>query len=389
MPKSKSPGLQHVEHTWQNISHASKTTLNAAMYQSLTHAIQYGMDFKLTDMQYIAKNFRWGYWIGDGENLYSTACGCERGCKNMSAAKALEQYWGRPAWLWAEATKTPERLHVGSHFTWQGHYVKVTSFNDADKSLIACTYKDTSGNYAREGQVGSIDHAFGHYRRIEALKEYFDGTVVARFSDQIEYERAKIEKRFTITHDELMATRRDYDTRRKALEKEMTDAKTFAELEAVKTKVAALGDARRVYRHFDLEIIKETFTRCWKAVEEANTEETARRYQAEREARLSKDLERWVAGENVSEHFDTIRLRIKGDRVEVSNGNSVKLVEAVKTLAFVMKHRQRGWHENGTSFDVEAFKLKSVNQDSVVIGCTTFDWPEIERFQQLVAAHKS
>ena len=63
--------------------------------------------------------------------------------------------------------KTQGRLVLGTRFLWKGCTVEVTSFKDTDHALIACAYKPKKGRY----------------------------------------ERAKIAKRFTITHKEWLANR--------------------------------------------------------------------------------------------------------------------------------------------------------------------------------------
>src|SRR5207253_434140 len=158
---------------------------------------------------------------------YCSACGSDRsdGGGNLSAAISLESYLGRTPFIWAERTKSPGRLCVGSEFTWKGERLKVTSFDDKAHTLTACSYtKDYDGD--DEG-VGNVVYFLGDYRTIEARTDYGDGSLVVRCSAKQDHEPRKIKKRFCITNEEMQTVRADYDARRRKHEKAIKAATTL------------------------------------------------------------------------------------------------------------------------------------------------------------------
>lgn len=386
MPK-KSPALQHVQHVWSNTRiRGSYQRLNTAMYLALKNAIEADLEFHEADLDKMPGIGRW--LTAGGENLYALACGSERGILNASAAAAFEKMYGRKVWLWAEETKTPGRLFIGSQFTWEGELVTVTSFNDTKQTLVACSYKDAhrfmSDDEAKK--AGDLVYFKSAYRSLEVYREDKDGTICARFSPPTHNNERVIARRFTITHAELTAKRKEYDARRRKFEKQIAGAATLAELDAIGQSVSAEG--QHAYRHFDLDILREALKERREQIKENQSAAEAAAYELARDQEYARLLERWVAGEAVTlplKAVPTIRVRIVRNRVEVSNGNSVTLSGAKKALAFVLKHRAKGWSENGETFDVDAFKVNRIHPaDGVTIGCTHFDWPEIERFQSLI-----
>jgi hypothetical protein len=372
-----SPALAHVLHVWNHAPHKSNARFNGALYSALKNAIASGMEFHPDDLRWLAKENRLDWWLTDGgEGLYALACGSERGSENTSAALAFEKHLGRPAYLWAEETKTPARLHRGSQFTWQGHRVRVTSFNDDDQSLTACSYKSTS--YRKQEEVGDTTHFDRAHRRIELVKRYEDGTICLRLGPPAKDETADIDRRFKITHAELLAARKTYDATRRQHERAIAAATTMAALYAA---CAAASDAgARAFRHFDLDILRADITAKSKALRSQMTAAELEAAANARSARQAENLRRWMAGEDVCDFFTAEnRLRVKDGKVEVSNGNSVTLAAARATLAFVRRHRKKGWHANGETHDVDAFALQRVDGTGVTIGCTFLKWAEIDR----------
>lgn len=140
-PEEMSPALQFVMKCWEHATHKSWTKLNTAMYRTVVTAIMSDMRFDAEDF---AKMPRRQYWITQGgEGLYSLACGSDHGSANNSAAIAMEtSYFQRKAFLWSDDGTTPNRLYVGAYMKWDGRTVFVTSMS-AD-SLVACSYKDRS-----------------------------------------------------------------------------------------------------------------------------------------------------------------------------------------------------------------------------------------------------
>lgn len=144
-----SPAVELLQLTWGG-SYNSKlwswARLNRCMYDALHLTIEAGLDFGLDDFRYISKYFKWGYWVGDAEGVYCHAVVTN----NMSAIKAFEQYHNRKpfivgdvlqVWRYQDTHRNRGRLAVGTHFTWQGARATVTSFDDKNGKVIACTYK--------------------------------------------------------------------------------------------------------------------------------------------------------------------------------------------------------------------------------------------------------
>jgi hypothetical protein len=341
------------------------------------------MKFEPGDFEYMAENLRLGRWSGENlEWLYSMACGGDRGTENPSAVQSIEKHLKREPFLWAEKTKTPTRLFVWAELTWKGERVKVTSFNDGKHSLVACAYANSDDD--ERDEVGSVTYLMGEYRKVEAKCKMRGGAIAFRVSAKVAgAEDRKPKKRFTITLEEMKAVRKDYDTRRRACEKEILAATTLDELEAARIRAAAHG--QQAYRHFDLDILRDAIAARREAIEEGMSAEQTRQHQLKIDATLAANLDRWAAGEDVRDYLHGhIRIRVKGDYVEVSNGNKVTVKAAKTALRFVAKHRAEGWSANGQSHDVDAFPMRSMDAGGVEIGCTLIPWPEVERCAQLL-----
>ncbi|GAG99541.1 unnamed protein product, partial [marine sediment metagenome] len=145
-----SPVLELLRLTWwgvhENPTMWSWARLNRCMHDALHLTIEAGLEFGLDDFAYISKKFRWGYWAGDGEGFYCHAV-IEN---NMSAIKAYEYHSNRKSfivndvlqwWRCSNTSRNRGRLAIGSTFTWQGERVTVTSFDDKNSKVIACSYK--------------------------------------------------------------------------------------------------------------------------------------------------------------------------------------------------------------------------------------------------------
>jgi hypothetical protein len=130
-----SPALVLVKHVWENVQQAtghSWTRLNAAMTGAASLAIEAGLRFDPDDMATIRNSMRGSYWFR-GEGHYTTAV--KYG--NTSACASYEKMVGRPPFVFGGS-----RLAVLSDFEWPGvGHVRVTSFADDGKSLIACSYR--------------------------------------------------------------------------------------------------------------------------------------------------------------------------------------------------------------------------------------------------------
>ena len=145
-----SPVLELLRLTWHGI-HINKAMwswarLNRCMQDALHLAIKAGLVFGLDDFDFISKNFRWGYWAGNGEGYYCHAVSEN----NISAIKAYEHYRNRKPfivnnvdqrWLGSFTPRKRGRLTIGSTCVWLGERITVTSFDDKNKNIIACSYK--------------------------------------------------------------------------------------------------------------------------------------------------------------------------------------------------------------------------------------------------------
>lgn len=118
---------------------ASWRDLNSCYQDALSYANVY-LDFDPEDIRLIYAEYDGHHWFGRGsgtdEHRYAKAI--EAG--NKSACVAWEHFFKRKPWWLRGPEGGRSRLHVGSHFDWQGLRVKVTSFDGAD-ALVACAYE--------------------------------------------------------------------------------------------------------------------------------------------------------------------------------------------------------------------------------------------------------
>lgn len=364
----------------------SWTRLNGVLRGAMRGLIQAGVVFQINDVAKALSTYSGDYW-NSAESWYSSACGSEHadGGGNLSAAKAIEKYFGRTPFLWAERTKTAGRLCVGSQFTWEGERVTVTSFDDKAKSLTACSYTDERDTGRND--VGNIVFEMGEYRVLEARTIYTDGSLAARYSAKVPYEK-KIKRRFCISNEELQTVRSGYDARRRKHEKAIKAAVTLTELDAAKE--AAVAEGQNAYRHFDLEIIQAAIlTRRDEILNGIPTEAERKKVIKEEENKRKEHnatvLAEWLAGADTRPYFDgIIRLRIKDNFVECSNGNKVSIDAALKTLPLVHRCRDKGWQRNGQVHDIDAFRLECIDKRGVRIGCTLISWEEVDRFTPIL-----
>ncbi len=136
--------------TWRGVNDNkamwSWARLNRCMQDALHLAIEAGLEFGLDDFAYISQKFKWMYWAGDGEGFY---CHAVSG-NNISAIKSFEKHRNRKPfivnnviqwWQNKDTHRNRGRLAVGSTFIRQGERISITSFNDKDGNVIACSYE--------------------------------------------------------------------------------------------------------------------------------------------------------------------------------------------------------------------------------------------------------
>ena len=169
--KDNSPAIQLLIDVWDGV-HKSKgwswRTLNSCMHSALHLAIKAGLRFEPEDFDYISQHLRWEYWAGAGEEFYGHAISVN----NMSAVHSYELHWHRKPFIF-HTVEMPNyttgvnrqdcRLCVGCRFMWNQELVTLTSFNDKDGTIVACSYK----------QDGKPDRTVEHVYKIthKHLKE--------------------------------------------------------------------------------------------------------------------------------------------------------------------------------------------------------------------------
>jgi len=378
-----SPALTCIQAFWDAMPYGnSRERYRHGMFTALRNAVVSGMRFAPDDF---SKMKNPGSWCGDqgGEVLYALACGSDRLSDNTSAAIAMEKWFGRPAAIWAEKTKTPQRLYVGADFTWDGRVVKITSMDN--ERLVACTYTDERDS--RNCQVGDLDYFAGDYREILQRKDAENGSIFVQFgAAEKGRERRKVDKRYSIKFAEMAAARKAYDTRRKGYEKQIAEATTLSDLDAVAT--AATAEGRHAFRHFDIEMLREAIKVARARIKESMTEAEHAAERERMELSRGDDLKRWMAGEKVNRHFDVVRLRVKDGYVETSTGQHATVESARKAVIFIrlMRKKPAGWKSSGDpdSPKVDLFDIVSISREGVQVGCTFVPMEEIDRITPML-----
>lgn len=108
---------------------------------------------------------------------------------------------------------------------------------------------------------------------------------------------------------------------------------------------------------------------------------------AEAAARNAEAIAEWRTGVRHSLPYDVATagggalLRVRGDKLETSQGAVVPLAEAVRVFQFVKLVRARGeaWHRNGATVRVGGFMVDHIASDGTMrAGCHLLRWAEIE-----------
>lgn len=356
-----SPALNYIVACWEALPGGSWNRINQCMYRTLKNAIVGQMRFDEGDFEYMRMELRAGYWWHDVDNPYSIACDSSDAHSNgnvgnLSAAKAIEHYLGREPFMWAEATKTAKRLFVGAWFTWNGERVKVTSI--AQDHLIACSYVGDSRDYSW------ID---GYREKLETEKVGDNVVITYGPICKDQSSREKIKRRYTVTLEELKATRKDFDTRRKAHEKRLTEAATVMDLEAAWALVVA--DGRAKFRHFDIEILEGLVRKRQKEVKETRTA-------AELAKLKAAELQEWRnLGRRAVSGLNFVALRINGKIVQASNGQEASVEAVERVMPLVARKRGKTWTG---SIQMDHFTIKRIDKKGIQVGCTLVPWEEFD-----------
>jgi len=325
--------------------------LNPALRSTLMNCIEADLPFRPDTFGRIYKSLRGSWWFGDGagshigEHFYSAACSLN----HASAQQSFEAFAKRPAVLWEENAKTPERLHVGSQFTWQGRYVTVTSMRE--DSLVACTYKDYRSTM-HGLKVGATVGYDPEYVITSSKKVGNSHSLTVQKAPKTSGER-EIAKRFVIHYAAIATLRRTAKARVKAV----LDKIASCDPEKDAQKLTAEINAEH-FRHFELEEINAAFGRR----KEFLANESA--IQAWRDCKHGA----WIA-------IKGIALRVNGDLVECSNGNSVSRAAVERALPAVLANRNQSL---SLSIPLDHHQINRVGSSGVKVGCTLVPWSEVE-----------
>lgn len=157
IPEGASPAVRLMtlvhDHALTSGNRRGDNLFNTCMARALELVIEARMEFGIDDVATIAK-------LDDGIlNEWRYSALVKSG--NISACKSWEKTRRREPWRWQKA-----RLHQGARLPWAGRDCKITTIDDRGGRIIACAYKKIQGE---------------------------------RFEDR----ETVIEKRFTITREEL------------------------------------------------------------------------------------------------------------------------------------------------------------------------------------------
>ena len=154
--KQLSPAIQLIDLVWEKSFQCmphSWERFNAAMQDALRLAIKSGMVFELNDFKYISDNYRFGYWAGNDGHMQGERYYTEAVIKNNTkAVQSFEAWKKRKPFIFRDVgsdfgygdmdERKSCRLFVGSKFKWKSEKVKVTSFSEDGKYVVACSHKD-------------------------------------------------------------------------------------------------------------------------------------------------------------------------------------------------------------------------------------------------------
>lgn len=128
---------------------------------------------------------------------------------------------------------------------------------------------------------------------------------------------------------------------------------------------------------------------------EREAQEKRKQAEAKRRIEQTEAFEAWKLGTGSSYEFDDhlfpvafrIEQRSEGDSGELvsSKGARVPLDAARVALRFVLKHRDSGWHRNGSTCQVGNYQLDAINAQGIVAGCHRITWEEVERVATMLA----
>lgn len=330
---------------------ASYKRLNPALRSTLQNCIEADLPFQKDTFERIYSGLRGGWWFGDGagssmgEHYYSLACRVN----HSSAQQSFEQFAERPGVLWEEDSKAPERLHVGSQITWKGVCLTVTSMRK--DSLVACSYKDVERDHDRLKPGSFIGYS---ERIITSAKRDGKATIIRVIDAPRSNGDRVLAKRLTIKYSEIAELRKTCRARVKAMVEKIAACNPDKDRARLTKEINA-----EHFRHFELEEIQAAFSKRVKWLASEVTVEAWRN---------------GTGGAWLDSHDTLIRLR--ADRVECSNGNSISKAAAKAVLPVLLDNRKK---TVDLDVRVDSYTIDRVSKDGVKIGCTRVPWPEVER----------
>ena len=339
-----------------NSPEASLKRLNPALHSTLQNCIEADLPFQPDTFERIYNKLRGSWWFGDGagnhkgEGFYNIACAVN----HASAQQSFENWAKRPGVFWEEDAKSPVRLCCRSQFTWQGHYVTVTSMRQ--DSLVACTYKDYAPSVEglKPGAILEYDKWL-----ITAVKSDGDTTVVRVVKAPKGSHTRQIAKRFTITYAEIAEYRKTCKARLKAMLDKIAKCDPTKDADALTKEVNAAH-----FRHYELEEVRAAFNkrRAWHAD--------------------THKVELWRAGKG-SEFLDVKEniVRVRDGRVECSNGNSVSAAAVRALLPVVLDHRRE---VVALDLPLDSYRIQRISAAGVKIGCTLIAWSEVDYLKGII-----
>lgn len=347
-----------------NSPERSYKRLNPSLRSTLQNCIEADLPFQPDTFRRISEELRGGWWFGDGagshhgEGFYTLACEVN----HTAACISFESFAERPAVLWEENVKTAERLHVGSQFSWQGHYVTVTSMRN--DSLIACTYTNRPASVSGLKVGAKLGGGWNEPTFVVTHSKQTGRTLAVRAVETPKRDRVrKVAKLFTIPYAEISEFRRTSKVRLKKLLDEIAACEPDKDAKRL-TKAVNLGH----FPHWQLEEIRTAFSKrnAWKANQGR--------------------IEAWRNGENgayldVKENI----LRVRGDRVECSNGNGVSRAAVERALPVILERRK---DLGPLTLPLDGYQINALKSEGVKIGCTLIAWPEVDHLSERMAVTK-
>lgn len=354
MKKEKDIVFQILSQMLSSSPEASYKRLNPALRSTLCNCIEADLPFQPDTFIRVYNDLRGRWWFGDGngshigEGFYDLACRVN----HASACLSFEAFAKRPPVLWEENVKTPERLHGGKRFTWLGRFVQVTSMQ-SDR-LVACDVQHDHNNI--EGLSVGADVGLYNDRHVIVSKKR-DGKFINLRVTKAVKPKETIRRRFIIPFEEIAEHRRTAKKRVKEM---------IALIEACDPDKAAPGLAKQInaqnFRHFELEEINAAFAKRREVLANAGR------------------IEAWRKGTSGA-WLETkeILLRLNGDRVECSNGNSVSANTVRRTLPIVVARRNQ---YGPVDLPLDSYRVNRLSAKGVQIGCTLVPWTEVDYIQK-------